>query len=82
MVTEVHVIGLWPLREGDPLVDGVQQLVLDLGHRVTVQHLDRHLRPGLALRRDAHQRLREREVREIDLVVRKRYCRQQNYLSI
>lgn len=54
VVTEVHVVGLRPLGEGDPLVDGIQQLVLDLSHRVTVQHFDWHLRPGLTLRRDAH----------------------------
>lgn len=82
MVTEVHVVGLGPLGEGDPLVDGVQQFVLDLSHCVTVQHLDRHLRPGLAFRRDAHQRLREREVWEIDPVVRERYCRKQEFYNL
>lgn len=56
-VTEVHVVRLRPLGEGDPLVNGVQQFVFDLRHRVTVENLHRHLRPGLAFRRDAHQRL-------------------------
>lgn len=58
-VTEVHVVGLRPLGIRNSFVNSVQQFVFDLRHRVTVQHLHRHLRPCLALRRDAHQSLRK-----------------------
>ena len=56
-LTQVHVGGLGSLGVRAALVDGVQQLLLHLHHRVAVQTLDRHLRPVLVLRVHAVQRL-------------------------
>ena len=68
-LTQVHVPSLGPLGVGDALVHGIQQLLLDLRHRVTVQPLYRHLGRVLILGVYAVQGLRmgEREISSLRL---------------
>lgn len=56
-VTEVHVDGAGPLGVGHVLVHGVQDLLLDLGDGVAVQHLHRDLRAVFIVRVHAVQDL-------------------------
>lgn len=50
LLTEVHVSSLGSLGVGTAFVHRVQQLLLHLSHRVTVQPLHRHLWGILVLR--------------------------------
>lgn len=61
LLTQVHIGGLWSLGVRCSLVHGVQQLLLHLRHRVTVQALHRHLRSVLVLRVHTVQRLQRAE---------------------
>lgn len=57
LLTQVHIGRLWSLRIWRALVHGIQQLLLHLRHRVTVQALHRHLGCVLVLRVHTVQRL-------------------------
>lgn len=60
-VTEVHVDSARPLGVRHVLVNGVQDLLLDLGDGVAVQHLHRNLRAVFIVRVHAVQDLSGRQ---------------------
>ncbi len=57
LLTQVHIGGFWSLGVRCALVNSIQQLLLHLRHRVTVQALHRHLRGVLVLWVHTVQRL-------------------------
>lgn len=82
LLTQVHIGRLWSLRIWRALVHGIQQLLLHLRHRVTVQALHRHLGCVLVLRVHTVQRLqRQRSEGTVTLKAESQH-RAECYLSM